>query len=368
MSLVGSLEDLGLVDILQIVSLSRKSGLLSLRCKSGQGLIVFRDGLVQGASIRGGPQSLGDLLVEAGVADAEQRQRADALVREQSLGEGEAWDQVCELRGPQVEDLKREQVERVVMRMFGWSDGEFSFDTRAELPGDERTLLLESGLNTQYLAMEATRLDDEGDGGEGVDPADPGDPAGGLDEWFPAGGEPDEVVLSGERGQEPGEADHANGAQVPEASAAESGPESSAGETPARGARHVIVVDPELAGLEWFKASVEPLFDRVHIFQRCASAIDRIRQYLVRGEVPLVVIAEDCAESDPEARRIGPRLRALASDLVILSLSCEGSSGPAPAGMDGTLQRPAQPTRDPDRWHLHETAAERLRVDLEGWL
>ena len=42
MSLVGSLEDLGLGDILQIVSLSRKSGLLLLRSDDGEGRIVFR--------------------------------------------------------------------------------------------------------------------------------------------------------------------------------------------------------------------------------------------------------------------------------------------------------------------------------------
>ncbi len=46
MSLVGSLEDLGLGDILQIVSLSRKSGLLSIHSDEGEGRIVFCDGLV----------------------------------------------------------------------------------------------------------------------------------------------------------------------------------------------------------------------------------------------------------------------------------------------------------------------------------
>ena len=47
MSLVGSLEDLGLGDILQIVSLSRKSGLLLLRSEEGEGRIAFFEGLVR---------------------------------------------------------------------------------------------------------------------------------------------------------------------------------------------------------------------------------------------------------------------------------------------------------------------------------
>ena len=49
MSLVGSLEDLGLGDILQVISLSRKSGVLLLRSDRGEGRIIFRDGLIRGA-------------------------------------------------------------------------------------------------------------------------------------------------------------------------------------------------------------------------------------------------------------------------------------------------------------------------------
>ena len=55
MSLVGSLEDLGLGDILQIVSLSRKSGLLVLRSDAGEGRIILRDGQVRAAFVKGEP-------------------------------------------------------------------------------------------------------------------------------------------------------------------------------------------------------------------------------------------------------------------------------------------------------------------------
>ena len=46
MSLTGNLEDLPLLDILQIVSFSKKTGYLSIRTAAGEGAIVFRDGLV----------------------------------------------------------------------------------------------------------------------------------------------------------------------------------------------------------------------------------------------------------------------------------------------------------------------------------
>jgi len=44
MGLVGSLEDLGLGDILQIVSLARKSGVLNLSSGEVKGKIIFKDG------------------------------------------------------------------------------------------------------------------------------------------------------------------------------------------------------------------------------------------------------------------------------------------------------------------------------------
>ena len=61
MSLVGSLEDLGLGDILQIISLSGKSGVLLLRSDRGEGRFIFRKGLIRGASFAGGPKDLREL-------------------------------------------------------------------------------------------------------------------------------------------------------------------------------------------------------------------------------------------------------------------------------------------------------------------
>ena len=49
MSLNGNLEDLPLLDILQIVSFSKKTGYLSIRTAAGEGAIVFQDGFVVAA-------------------------------------------------------------------------------------------------------------------------------------------------------------------------------------------------------------------------------------------------------------------------------------------------------------------------------
>ena len=55
LGLQGNLEDLPLLDILQIVSFSRKTGYLSIEMEGGDGAIVFRDGLVVAAFTAGSP-------------------------------------------------------------------------------------------------------------------------------------------------------------------------------------------------------------------------------------------------------------------------------------------------------------------------
>ena len=55
MGLQGNLEDLPLLDIIQIVSFSRKTGYLAIAMEGGEGAIVFHDGLVVAAFTAGSP-------------------------------------------------------------------------------------------------------------------------------------------------------------------------------------------------------------------------------------------------------------------------------------------------------------------------
>ena len=55
MALQGNLEDLPLLDIIQIVSFSKKTGYLRVRMEGGDGAIVFREGLVVSAFTTNSP-------------------------------------------------------------------------------------------------------------------------------------------------------------------------------------------------------------------------------------------------------------------------------------------------------------------------
>ena len=83
MSLVGNLEDLSLGDILQIISLSQKSGVLALSSDLGSGRIVFRNGMVQAACLKGHPNDLRELLVGEAVIDPAGYDAALARARDQ---------------------------------------------------------------------------------------------------------------------------------------------------------------------------------------------------------------------------------------------------------------------------------------------
>lgn len=449
MSLVGSLEDLGLGDILQIVSLSRKSGVLVLRSETGDGQIVLSDGLVRGASIKGEPEDLRGLLATRGLVTDEEFDRA---VSQADRSGAPLEDTVIENTGvgsEQIESLRRGHVERAVMRMFLWRSGEFSFEVRDAIDAAENELFLSTGINTQYLAMEATRLRDESGGptalpevvsddddtdevplfsgeaeecevddsseevpdpvdalalatvrnadaeGEEASPGDADPPevsAVAADAQSTASAEEPDAEPAATPADDPVESGVAPGAVAAELStdvpAVEDVPgdpttpvtpqvaapaaETLAESTPARSEPvHLVAIDPSLAGLEWFKASVDGMFRHTHIFQRSEIGIERIRRYLGRGIVPLVVLSPK-ASGDPmtDVRDVGEliqRLRTLAPQISIVALVEEDTSPSLPQGIDCVVERPASPGLDSEQWHRYETAAQRLREGLAPW-
>jgi len=380
MSLVGSLEDLGLGDILQIVSLSRKSGLLLLRSDAGEGRIVLRDGQVRAAFVKGEPEDLRTLLVVGGfVASAS----FDAA-RERAHTGGVTLDEALATDGgiaaERVNSLRREHVERAVLRMFTWRAGQFSFEVRDEMEARDFELSLPTGINAQYLTMEASRLRDE-----------KGDPdaaalLGRASGSESSQAEPDEEpVFSGEDPKAPDrdwapaepvraarEALALATARSVELSAPEIPKTAPAAAEPATGSI-LIVIDPDLQALEWVKAVLASRFARVHIFQRSDTGVARIRQYLGRAERPVVLLSTR-ATGDPlsgasDAADLVRRLKLLAPQMPILWLKDRGAEPPVGGeSADGVVARP--PVRrltDRAGWAELEAEAASLRMQLAPW-
>jgi hypothetical protein len=363
MSLVGSLEDLGLGELLQIIGLSGKSGVLTLRSEEGEGCIVFRGGLICSARIKDGPTDLRELLASRqAVPDAElealcEEARSRGLSLEPVVLERTALD------AESLNALRRENIERAVVAMFHWQGGQFSFEMRDADAKDEsgETGLSRGGIQPQFIALEGARLEDEtrAAGGE----PDPADPA--SDEERPpalesSAGSP-ASACSVEPDAEPQEAE----STTPEAAPA---PEA----VPAL-ASPIVILDPDLAVLEWAKAALRSSFPRVHIFQHSELAIARIRQYLARSEIPLAVLSCD-APPDPVSGAqsftdIAARLRAQVPRMQVVVLAAQDfdaeQAGSSPLEASLIVEKPAPHLLDGRRGKTQrEELATRLRETL----
>ena len=133
MGLQGNLEDLPLLDIVQIVSFSRKTGYLAIETADGDGAIVFREGLVVAAFTAGSPPADPRL----GALPRDARERA---VRARIAF---ALEQLARLR-----------------------EGAFGFELSEAVPPnvgerDIRLETLEAGINPQELLLEVAEGIDE---------------------------------------------------------------------------------------------------------------------------------------------------------------------------------------------------------------
>jgi len=133
MSLTGNLEDLPLLDILQIVSFSKKTGYLTIRAEEGEGGIVFLDGLVVAAF------TWDSLPVEPRVATLSEGARGKAI---------------------------RSRIEIALEQLIRLREGQFNFSLTAGPPKvvGQREIALETldyGINPQELLLELARGMDE---------------------------------------------------------------------------------------------------------------------------------------------------------------------------------------------------------------
>lgn len=168
MSLVGNLEDLGLGDILQIVSLSRKSGILSLKSGANEGKIYFSNGQVIKAWTNGVQENIGELLVGKNLVTPEILKRAISVQKQTTEKKriGVILTENFKVAREDIEATVREQTEQIIYSFFGWTRGVFDFELGepeelASTNFNPLQFMLAQGLNPQWLALEGSRLLDE---------------------------------------------------------------------------------------------------------------------------------------------------------------------------------------------------------------
>ena len=121
MSFTGELEHLPIVDVIQLLNSSRKSGLLTVKGRKGESQLVFKDGYIVSASHLNNSVRIGKLLVDTGKISQEQleqglkKQQLDGAARKPlaitlivylpEIGTNTLkWTAVCEV-GPCIQPL-----------------------------------------------------------------------------------------------------------------------------------------------------------------------------------------------------------------------------------------------------------------------
>src|SRR4029450_11032902 len=130
MSLRGSLADLPLPDLLQIVSANRKTGRMRVTAANGEGRSVFRDGKIIYGATNAHRESFGSALVLRGLVTPEQLH--EALDRKSRATEARRLGLIVMQLGAVTEaelaDVLRGQLHEVAVEMFRWRQGVVEFE------------------------------------------------------------------------------------------------------------------------------------------------------------------------------------------------------------------------------------------------
>ena len=186
MGLAGSLKDVSLPELLEVVALTEKSGKLTLTTGLREGLVVFRRGKIIYAASDTAREAFGNILVSLHLVDEPTLLRA--LERQHRSGEEKRLGAILvDMGNLNPEDLERvmqDQVRKVLGELSQWRRGFFRFRNleipdRGEVEVDALNLMLDSGLNAEQAALElVSREDEHREGANGPDsgphPAVPG--------------------------------------------------------------------------------------------------------------------------------------------------------------------------------------------------
>ncbi|MBU2594027.1 MAG: DUF4388 domain-containing protein [Candidatus Edwardsbacteria bacterium] len=159
MAIEGPIKELSLMDLFQLLSMSRKSGVLTLDCTRNVGQVFFVSGNIIRSTLQQGQEKLGQMMLSSGKLSKDQ---LDILLKEQaSAKQKKKIGALAVVRGfatkNAVVGMLKTQVEETVSTIMGWQEGYFRFEDM-ELVSDPD---LGSVQITENVIMEVSRRLDE---------------------------------------------------------------------------------------------------------------------------------------------------------------------------------------------------------------
>ncbi|MBT1071569.1 DUF4388 domain-containing protein [Pelotalea chapellei] len=169
MSFSGDLEHLPIVDVIQLLHSTRKTGTLCLKSHKGESQLVFNDGYIVSANHVNNSVRIGRILLDTNAIS-----QADldlALEQQKSAGSNRKPLIATLIEGGK---LNREDaytgletlIGMSIVEVLTWTKGTFSLDVHTTVISDEyryfpETLKEEINMNTQSILMDALRIYDE---------------------------------------------------------------------------------------------------------------------------------------------------------------------------------------------------------------
>lgn len=169
MSFTGDLEHLPIVDVIQLMNTSRKSGILSVKGKKGESQLVFKDGYIVSASHLNNSIRIGQILIDTGfitqaiLEQALQKQQQDGSDRKPLV------ITMIEMGVIKEEDAYKglqKLIEITLVEILTWKSGKFTLEALTHSIDCEfryypEKMNHEVNLNTQSILMDALRIFDE---------------------------------------------------------------------------------------------------------------------------------------------------------------------------------------------------------------
>lgn len=169
MSFSGDLEYLSIVDVIQLLHTTRKTGTLKISGRKGEISLTFNDGYLNGASHYDTDTRTGTILVEAKVINQPDLDRALAIQAQAGANRRPLIATLLENGLVNKDDAYRcleTLIELTIVEILTWKKGTFSLEADAVPICDEFRFFpgkLEEDLNlpTEHVLMDALRIYDE---------------------------------------------------------------------------------------------------------------------------------------------------------------------------------------------------------------
>lgn len=160
MALEGTLRDFSFADILQLISLQRKTGVLTLKSDENVTTVSFVDGNIVGASTlnQHTEDLIGLILLKRGEVSESELQEALQRQNETLQRLGRILIDHGIVTVETVRSALQQQILQIVYRIFRWNDGDYHFSQESDIDYDRE---LTEPMAADHIIMEGARMTDE---------------------------------------------------------------------------------------------------------------------------------------------------------------------------------------------------------------